>query len=128
MIDRVRKKKKDEEPLTRICDECETSIKVEDHVREKHLEYVPGYGDIFEIGIRCPECDHFYFAAFINNALRKRRISIDRLWELTDAGKDKGAMKQYIWAKMGYKRQFDRFNIRMSERFGRTWHGEPQQN
>jgi hypothetical protein len=109
--------------LKKECDACHRSFKVGINVVEQPLERVPGYGMIHEVGIRCPNCEKFYFAAFVTDSLKRRRTSLDRLWERTENGENEPAFKQYIKAKMGYKRQFDRFNINMSKRFDREWQG-----
>jgi hypothetical protein len=109
--------------LDRECDECEQLFDAGQNIIEKELDYVPGYGMILEVGIRCPYCKQFYFAAFINSRLKKKRKHIDRLWDYTEEGANQSALKKYVKAKSDYKVQFDRFNRNMADRFDRTWQG-----
>lgn len=103
------------QPERITCINCGVVATFEALVKERPVEDWPS---LTEIGLECPQCQHWIHACFINPELRRRRLKMETALKNYRGNPTRGNMDRYQKAKGYYKRRFNIVNKKLREELG----------
>lgn len=102
--------------MMRTCDSCEHEFDVTTALVEKDKGRIPGIGQVYVVGIECPECKKFFFAGFTSQKLMQESMKLKEI--LAKKPESAHQVQDYLRRRLQYQKRFNKLNRTLAKRFG----------